>query len=66
MARISKEEKDQYILHIINLYDEWIQKEEKRGASYGELYYIENLNMQELREMEKALYQELEGGKNES
>lgn len=40
---------------IIKMYDEWIQKEEKRGISYGELVYIEKLSIPQLEEIKKEL-----------
>ena len=51
---------EEYVSHIIQLYDEWINKEEKRGISYGEIHHISNLSQQELEEMETELYDELE------
>lgn len=45
----------EYQLEIIELYDNWIQKEEKRGVSYGEIAYIESLKKRELEEIEKEL-----------
>jgi hypothetical protein len=40
---------------VIRLYDEYLMQEEKRGVSYGELAYIQDLNDEELNE----LYNEL-------
>ena len=45
----------EYQLEIINLYNKWIQKEENRYVSYGEIAYIENLTKEELEEIEKEL-----------
>lgn len=49
-----------YILEVQNKYDEYLMKTEKRGASYGELVYIQNLNEKELEELEEDIYKELE------
>lgn len=49
-----------YILEVQNKYDEYLMKTEKRGASYGELVYIQNLNEKELEELEEEIYEELE------
>ena len=49
-----------YILEVQNKYDEYLMKTEKRGASYGELVYIQNLNKKELEELEEEIYEELE------
>ena len=40
---------------VQSLYDEYIYKTEKRGASYGEIAHIDNLNKKELN----GLYNEL-------
>lgn len=45
----------EYQLEIIDLYNNWIQKEEKRGISYGEIAYIQSLKKRELKEIEKEL-----------
>lgn len=52
-------EKEEYLLYIENLYEEYVQRTEKRGISYGELIYIQNLNKKQLQEMEKELYKQL-------
>lgn len=52
-------EKEEYLLYIENLYDEYLQRTEKRGISYGELSYIQNLNKKQLQELEKELYKQL-------
>ena len=49
-----------YILDVQNKYDNYLMKTEKRGASYGELVYIQNLNKKELEELEEEIYEELE------
>lgn len=55
------EEREEYIMYIQNLYNEWIEKEENRNISYGELAYIQDLNDKDLKDMEQELLQELEG-----
>ena len=57
---MSKQEKQEYIMHIENLYDTLMNIKEERGISYGELYHIENLKMKELKDLENELYEELE------
>ena len=49
-----------YVLHVLRLYDEWLYKTEKRGASYGEIAYIQNFKKKELEELEAVLLKELE------
>ena len=49
-----------YVLHVLSIYDEWLYNTEKRGASYGEIAYIQNLNKKELKELEKEILKELE------
>lgn len=51
--KITKEE--EHHDEVITLYDELLQKQEKRGVSYGEIAYIQNLDSKEL----KALYDEI-------
>lgn len=57
---LNKNYKEEYLLYIQNLYDEYLIKTEKRGISYGEIVYIQNLSMKELKKMEEELLQELE------
>lgn len=54
------EERQEKIFYINSIYDEYLQKTEKRGLSYGELSYIENLNDEELEELENEILKELE------
>ena len=60
-----EDEKNECLLYITNLYDEWLQKTEKRGISYGELAHIQGLNAGELAEIEQELLKELERLNNE-
>lgn len=39
---------DDFIMEVQRLYDEYLQKTEKRGISYGEIYYIQNLRKKDL------------------
>lgn len=55
-----QEERREKILYINSIYDEYLQKIEKRGLSYGELSYIENLSVEELEELENEILKELE------
>ena len=57
---MKKQERQEYVMHIENLYDILMNIKEERNISYGELYYVENLKMKELRELENELNEELE------
>lgn len=48
---MSKEELEEYRLYLQSRYDEYIQATEKRGASWGEVAYIEGLSEKELDDM---------------
>ncbi len=48
---MSKEELEEYRLYVQSRYDEYIQATEKRGASWGEVAYIEGLSEKELDDM---------------
>lgn len=52
---MNKQEKNDYILELESLYDEYLQKTEKRGISYGEIAYIQGLKKQDL----DSLYNEI-------
>jgi hypothetical protein len=39
---------DDFIMEVQSIYDEYLQRTEKRGISYGEIYYIQNLRKKEL------------------
>ena len=56
---MSKEELEEYRLYVQSRYDEYIQATEKRGASYGEVAYIEGLSEKELDDMCAELDEEL-------
>ncbi len=51
---------EDYILEVERKYDEYLMKTEKRGISYGELAYIQNLSEKELKELEEEIDEELE------
>lgn len=55
-----EDEKKERILYIQNLYSEHLERTEKRGISYGELCFIENLEGGALDELERTL-ETLEG-----
>ena len=54
------EEKEEYLLEVVNKYDEYLQKTENRDISYGELAYLQSLSKGQLKEFEKELDKELE------
>lgn len=56
---MSKEELEEYRLYVQSRYDEYIQATEKRGASWGEVAYIEGLSEKELDNMCAELDEEL-------
>lgn len=55
-----REELNEYLLEVVNKYDEYLQKTENRGMSYGELAYLQDLSREQLEEFEKELDKELE------
>lgn len=55
-----KEEEKERILYLIDLYNEWLERTEGRGASYGEIAYIQALSEEALEELERGLIKELE------
>lgn len=59
MAKITKEEKQEYIMYVENQYDLLMNIKEERGISYGELYYIENLKLKDLKDLDKEINDEL-------
>lgn len=56
---MSKEELEEYRLYVQSRYDEYLQATEKRGASWGEVAYIEGLSEKELDDMCAELDEEL-------
>ena len=58
-------ENEEYLFYVQSKYDEYLQKTENRGMSYGELAYLQNLSKTQLEEFEKELDKEvLENGNN--
>lgn len=59
-----KEEKmdklEEFRLEVIRLYDEYLDKTEKRNISYGELFHIENLEEKELKDLYNELLEKME------
>ena len=55
---LTKEE--EHYNEVISLYDELLQKQEKRGVSYGELAYIQGLNSEALGLLYDEIIKELE------
>ncbi len=51
---------EEFRLEVIRLYDEYLDKTEKRGISYGELFHIENLEEKELNDLYNELLEETE------
>lgn len=51
---------NEYVLWVQSKYDEYLMKTEKRGISYGELAYIQNLSEKELQDLEEEIDNELE------
>lgn len=52
-------ENEEYLLEVQSKYDEYLQKTENRGMSYGELSYLQGLSKKELEEFERGLDKEL-------
>lgn len=53
-------EDNELLNEVIQKYDEYLILKEKRGVSYGELAYIQNLEKRELKELYNAILEELE------
>lgn len=61
MREEKKKMKDNELLNeVVQKYDEYLMLKEKRGVSYGELAYIQNLDKRELKELYNAILEELE------
>lgn len=52
---MTKQEKQEFIDHIITISDEYLQLTEKRGISYGEIAYIQGLKKKELLALESEI-----------
>ena len=55
MKSYKEEEKEQLLLEVTSLYDEYLQETEKRGVSYGELAYLQSLSVECLEELKKEI-----------
>lgn len=53
------DEFNEYLFYVQSRYDEYLQKTENRGMSYGELTYLQSLSKEQLEEFEKELDEEL-------
>ena len=64
---MNKKELEEYRLHVMSLYDEYLQATENRDASWGEVAHIGGLSKKELDEMCAELDEEMSklGGENE-
>lgn len=56
---MTKQEREEFNMAVVNAYDELLQKTEKRGVSYGELAYIESLSDKEAKDLLEECYKEL-------
>lgn len=56
---MTKQERVEFNMAVVNAYDEYLQATEKRGVSYGELAYIEGLSDKQAHDMLEECYQEL-------
>jgi len=61
---MSKQEKQEYIMYLENLYDTLMNIKEERNISYGEIAYIESLDKKGLEDLENEIIEELERIKN--
>ena len=57
---MNKKELEEYRLYVQQRYDEYLQTTEKRGASWGEIAYIESLSKKELDDLCAEIDEELE------
>ena len=62
---MTRQELSEYRDYILTRYDEYLQATENRGASWGEVYHIQNLKKRELDAMDAELEKELERLENE-
>lgn len=57
---MKKQERQEYIMYLENLYDTLMNIKEERNISYGEIAYIESLNKKGLKDLEEEIQEELE------
>ena len=50
-----EEKKEELLFEVTSLYDEYLQETEKRGVSYGEVAYLQSLNVESLEEIKKQI-----------
>lgn len=55
---MNEEQLDEYKIEVQRAYDEYLYKTEGRGASYGEIAYIDGLDEQELDDLYKEIEKE--------
>lgn len=53
-------EDNELLKEVVQKYYEYLLLKEKRGVSYGELAYIQNLGKREIKELYNAVLEELE------
>jgi hypothetical protein len=56
---MTKQEREEFIMAVETAYDEYLQKTENRGMSWGEVAYIENLSVKEARKLLEECEEEL-------
>ena len=56
---MTRQEKEDFKMYVINLYDTLINIQENRNISYGELAHVESLKIKELRDLENEIVEEL-------
>ncbi len=52
---MKRAELEEYKQEVVSKYDDYLMRTENRGVSYGEIYYIENLNEKGLSLLDKEL-----------
>ena len=57
---MKKQERQEYNMYVENMYDLLVRIQENRGISYGELAYVENCTLKELKDLEAEIDTELE------
>lgn len=56
---MTREEREEFNMAVVNAYDELLQAQKGRGVSYGELAYIESLSDEDARQLLEECYEEL-------
>ena len=52
---MNDELKVEFLQHITSIYDDYLMRTEKRGISYGELAYLQSLDIDSLQEIENEI-----------